>query len=83
MIRPERAGDPKHLRRFEREVQVTATLTHPNTVQIYDYGHAHDGTFYYVMEYLPGMTLEELVRREGPLLPARAVRFLREVTTPR
>jgi serine/threonine-protein kinase len=60
-------------------VQVTATLTHPNTVQIYDYGHAQDGTFYYVMEYLPGMTLEELVRREGPLPPARAVHFLRQV----
>jgi eukaryotic-like serine/threonine-protein kinase len=79
LIRPERAGDPKDLRRFEREVQVTATLTHPNTVQIYDYGHAEDGTFYYVMEYLPGMTLEELVKREGPLPPARAVHFLRQV----
>jgi serine/threonine-protein kinase len=79
VIRPGRAGDPKHLRRFEREVQVTATLTHPNTVQIYDYGHAQDGTFYYVMEYLPGRTLEELVRREGPLPPARAVHFLRQV----
>src|SRR5262249_38646552 len=45
IIRPERAGDPKTLRRFEREVQTTATLTHPNTVQIYDYGHAADGTF--------------------------------------
>jgi serine/threonine-protein kinase len=79
LIRPERAGDPVHLRRFEREVQVTATLTHPNTVQIYDYGHAEDGTFYYVMEHLPGPTLEELVREYGPLGPARAVHFLRQV----
>src|SRR5262249_3041381 len=79
LIRPERADDPKHLRRFEREVQVTATLTHPNTVQIYDYGHAEGGTFYYVMEYLPGLTLEELANREGPLPPARAVHFLRQV----
>jgi eukaryotic-like serine/threonine-protein kinase len=79
LIRRERAGDPKNLRRFEREVQLTATLTHPNTVQIYDYGHAEDGTFYYVMEYLPGLTLEELVKREGPLAPARAIRLLRQV----
>src|SRR5262249_22944766 len=49
VIRPERAGDPKNLRRFEREVQTTATLTHPNTVQVYDYGHTDDGTFYDVM----------------------------------
>jgi serine/threonine-protein kinase len=79
LIRAERAGDPKNLRRFEREVQVTATLTHPNTIQIYDYGHAADGTFYYVMEYLPGLTLDELVEREGPLPPARAIHLLRQV----
>jgi serine/threonine-protein kinase len=79
LIRPERAGDPRNLRRFEREVQVTATLTHPNTVQVFDYGHAADGTFYYVMEYLPGLTLEELVERFGPLPPGRAVHFLRQV----
>ncbi len=79
LIRPDRAGDPQHLRRFEREVQATATLTHPNTVQVYDYGHAQDGTFYYVMEYLPGLTLEQLVARHGPLPPARAVHFLRQI----
>jgi len=79
VIRPERAGDPKNLRRFEREVQVTATLTYPNTIQIYDYGHAEDGTFYYVMVYLPGLTLEELVKREGPLPAARVIHFLRQV----
>jgi eukaryotic-like serine/threonine-protein kinase len=79
LIRPERAGDPNILRRFEREVQATATLTHPNTVQIFDYGHAEDGTFYYVMEYLPGLSLEEFVKQHGPLPPERAVHFLRQV----
>ena len=79
LIRPERAGDPRNLLRFEREVQTTATLTHPNTVQIYDYGHAEDGTFYYVMEYLPGLTLSQLVKQHGPLPAARAVHFLRQV----
>jgi serine/threonine-protein kinase len=79
LIRPERAGDPTTLRRFEREVQATATLTHPNTVEIYDYGHDADGTFYYVMEYLPGLSLEQLVVRHGPLPPERAVHLLRQV----
>ena len=79
LIRPERAGDPDALRRFEREVQITATLTHPNTVQVFDYGHTADGTFYYVMEYLPGLTLDELVQAHGPLPPGRAVHFLRQV----
>jgi serine/threonine-protein kinase len=79
LIRPERAGDSKTLRRFEREVQATAALTHPNTVQVYDYGHTEDGTFYYVMEYLPGLTLEALVKQAGPLPPARAIHFLRQI----
>jgi eukaryotic-like serine/threonine-protein kinase len=79
VIRAERAGEPKNLRRFEREVQATAALTHPNTVQIFDYGHAEDGTFYYVMEYLPGLTLEDIVEREGPLPAARAVHVLRQI----
>jgi serine/threonine-protein kinase len=79
LIRPEKAGDPATLERFEREVQATAALTHPNTVQVFDYGRADDGTFYYVMEYLPGVTLDRLVAAEGPLPPARAVRLLRQV----
>src|SRR5262249_58152171 len=45
LIHPDRATDPNSLLRFEREVQATATLAHPNTVQIFDYGHAEDGAF--------------------------------------
>ena len=79
LIRPEDVADPKALERFEREVQLTATLSHPNTVEIYDYGRAEDGTYYYVMEYLPGMSLAELVERHGPLPPGRVVYLLRQV----
>jgi serine/threonine-protein kinase len=79
LIRPDRSSDATALKRFEREVQTTATLTHPNTVQIYDYGHAEDGTFYYVMEYLPGLTLAQLVQQDGRLPIARAVHLVRQV----
>jgi serine/threonine-protein kinase len=79
LIRPERAGDPALLRRFEREVQAMTRLSHPNAAQVYDYGHTEDGTFYYAMEYLPGLSLDEVVRRHGPLPPARVVHLLRQV----
>jgi serine/threonine-protein kinase len=79
LIRPERVSDPRSLLHFEQEVQSTATLTHPNTVEIYDYGRAEDGTFYYVMEFLPGMSLAEIVSRHGPLSPERAVSLLLQV----
>jgi serine/threonine-protein kinase len=79
LIHPEIADEAEVLRRFEREVRATAQLTHPNTVEIYDYGHAEDGTFYYVMEYLPGLDLDDLVTRYGPVSPARAVHFLRQL----
>ncbi len=78
LIRPDRAGDPRSLERFEREVRAMARLTHPNTVEIFDYGHTEDGTFYYVMEYLPGLSLEGLVDAVGPLMPARVIYFLRQ-----
>ncbi len=79
LIRPGDATDPMALGRFEREVRLTATLSHPNTVEIYDYGRAEDGSYYYVMEYLPGLSLAELVERYGPLPPARVVYLLRQV----
>jgi serine/threonine-protein kinase len=80
LIRPDRATDGAELARFEREVRATARLSHWNTVEIYDYGRTDDGTFYYVMELLRGMSLEEMVRQHGPLPPARAVHFLRQAS---
>ena len=79
LIRPDQAGDPTNLARFEREVRAMATLTHWNTVEVYDYGRADDGTFYYVMEYLPGVSLQELVEQHGALPPDRALHFLRQI----
>ena len=79
LIRPENEGDVTALAHFEKEVKATAKLTHWNTVEIYDYGHTEDGTFYYVMELLPGLSLEELAERYGPMPPERVVHLLRQV----
>ena len=66
------------LDRFRREVQMTAKLKHPNTVTIYDYGRTEDGTFYYAMELLDGVTLHEIVQAEGYLPQPRVVHILRQ-----
>jgi eukaryotic-like serine/threonine-protein kinase len=73
-----RSGE-RSIKRFEREVQLTSSLTHPNTVAVYDFGRTPDGLFYYVMEYLDGITLEDLVRHGGPLPPARVVYLLAQL----
>jgi serine/threonine protein kinase len=78
-IRPGQDTDPVTLARFEREVRATAKLSHPHTVEIYDYGRAGDGTFYYVMELLWGLTLDDLVHKHDPLPASRAVYLLRQV----
>ncbi|MEN1679634.1 MAG: serine/threonine-protein kinase [Planctomycetota bacterium] len=79
VIRPEKAGDAKILARFEREVQSTAKLSHWNSIDIYDYGSTEDGTFYYVMEYLPGHNIGELVGEYGSMPPARAAYLMDQV----
>ena len=79
LIRAEQAGDPHVLARFEREVQMTARLSHWNTIEIYDYGRTEDGTLYYVMEYLPGLSLAELLDQHGPLPAERVVYLLRQI----
>jgi serine/threonine-protein kinase len=79
LIRQEHASDPQVQARFDREVRATAQLKHPNTIDVFDYGRHDDGTFYYVMEYLDGLGLDELVARHGPMPPARVVRILRQL----
>jgi serine/threonine-protein kinase len=64
------------IRRFEREVQTTATLQSQHTVQVYDFGVTEDGALYYVMEYLEGLNLQTMIESYGPIPPERAVHFL-------
>jgi serine/threonine protein kinase len=65
--------------RFEREAQAAASIQHPNTVSVTDFGETPDGVFYLVMEYVEGETLHKLLRREGTLPVGRAVRLLRQI----
>jgi serine/threonine-protein kinase len=84
LVRPDAVGGTSGgrellLKRFEREALATAALTSPHTVQLYDFGVTADGTFYYVMELLRGLDLNELVTRFGPMPAPRVVHVLRQV----
>jgi serine/threonine-protein kinase len=74
-----RVATDEFVHRFEREVQIASQLLHPNTVRIYDFGRTREGQPYYVMEYLDGVTLAELVEISGPVPPGRVIHILRQV----
>ena len=74
-----KARDPRMLARFEREVRATAKLSHWNSIDIYDYGRTADGTFYYVMEFLPGHNIGEIVEEYGPVPAGRTVYLMDQV----
>ncbi|MEM1413985.1 MAG: serine/threonine-protein kinase [Myxococcota bacterium] len=72
-------ADERRLARFEREVQRTAALSHPNTITVFDYGRTPEGLFYYAMELLDGATLEEVVEADGPMPTERTLHVLGQV----
>jgi eukaryotic-like serine/threonine-protein kinase len=85
LIRPSVAGNERAgvseeaARRFEREAQAIARLRSPHTVELFDFGIATDGAFYYVMELLDGLDADSLLRRFGPTPLERAIYLLRQV----
>jgi len=70
---------PEAVARFEREVQLTARLSHPNTIEIFDYGRTPEGLFYYAMEYIEGPTLADLLSEEERIPVARTIHLLGQV----
>jgi serine/threonine-protein kinase len=80
LIRPAQGGiTPDMQRRFEQEAQAIASLRSPHTVELFDFGVAENGAFYYVMELLDGLDADALVRRFGPVPPARAAYLVSQV----
>ncbi len=75
----EQGIDEAALARFEREVQLTAQISHPNVVSVYDFGRSPEGAFYYAMEFLDGVDLQRLVDEHGPMPPARVAHVLAQI----
>lgn len=80
LLAPEKAG-ALTIARFEREVTLTARLTHPNTVTIYDYGRTPEGVFYYAMELLEGATLEHVVAVSGAQPAGRVIHVASQIAS--
>ncbi|WP_218934400.1 serine/threonine-protein kinase [Rosistilla ulvae] len=74
-----KGSDPQRLHRFKREVELTSQLQNPHTIAVFDYGQTQNGDFYYVMEYLDGVDLSELVRQYGELPASRAIAILLQI----
>ena len=71
--------DPNFYKRFFLEASVTARLTHPNTITLYDYGRTDDGIFFIAMEFLDGRTLSQAIQAEGPLAQERVIHIAQQI----
>jgi eukaryotic-like serine/threonine-protein kinase len=78
LLTGELTRDPHQVARFKREAQLVSRLSHPNTVQVFDFG-ASDGLVYLAMEYLKGEDLGHLIRRTGPLSVERTLKVVIQV----
>ena len=79
VLKPELGSNQMVLRRFNAEAEAVAKLSHPNTVNIYDFGQDTDGSLFIAMEFIEGRSLREVIQKEGPFSPARAVAIALQV----
>jgi tRNA A-37 threonylcarbamoyl transferase component Bud32 len=79
LLRADAALDRTALKRFQQEARIVSRLTHPNTVSVFDFGEADDGTLYMAMEYVPGRDLAMLLEEEGAVPERRAVAITAQV----
>ena len=77
-LHPELSGDPQLIARFHRESETVIELSHPNTIQFYDFGELDDGALIIVMEYIEGESLASILER-GALEPGRVDRLLIQI----
>ena len=78
VLHPNLVNDPTFVARFRQEAQIAAQLDHPNLVPVHDFGEI-GGRYYIVMGYMPGGSLKELIKKEGPLSKERALEILRQI----
>ncbi len=78
ILRPQYASDAEFVERFRREARAAASLSHPNVVNIFDVGQ-QDGMDYIVMEYIPGETLKNVIKKEAPIAIDRALEITRQI----
>jgi tRNA A-37 threonylcarbamoyl transferase component Bud32 len=71
-------ADENAAQRFEREVKLASQLSHPNTIDVYDFGMSADSQAYCAMEYLAGLNLAEVVKRSGPMPVPRVIHVLKQ-----
>src|SRR5437660_3302861 len=79
VLGPGHDRDPNFYKRFFLEASVTAKLTHPNTITLYDYGRTDDGIFFIAMEYLKGRTLSAAMQQDGPLAQERVIHIAQQI----
>jgi eukaryotic-like serine/threonine-protein kinase len=79
LLKPELGSHQTILQRFNAEAHAVAKLSHPNTVNIYDFGQDTDGSLFIAMEFIEGRSLREAIQQEGPFSPARALAIALQV----
>ncbi|MCA1610410.1 MAG: serine/threonine protein kinase, partial [Acidobacteria bacterium] len=79
VMKPDALGEGSEPRRFQEEARIATLIRHPNVAALYDFSRLPDGSFYMVWEFIDGVTLEEWLRRYGPLPAPRALEMAAQV----